>query len=195
MSAARRVALFGTSANPPTGERGHRGIVRWLSDAWLAELDGPADEIWVLPVYQHAFSSKQDLVPFEERMAMARLAFGDLPKVRILELERDLASEDPSTLALVRAIKTRHPDMQFAWVMGRDTHRDLLDGRWKGSQALLDEVPIIVVRRPGDDDQVGYEVESLEDVSSSQARAGDLGLLHGPVATYVRLRGLYLAQD
>jgi hypothetical protein len=48
-SRRRTVCLFGLSADPPTGAQGHVGIVRALQqmNEW--------DEIWVLPVYRHAF--------------------------------------------------------------------------------------------------------------------------------------------
>ena len=46
----RQVCLFGLSADPPTGESGHVGIVKTLS-----EMD-EFDQVRVLPVYRHTFS-------------------------------------------------------------------------------------------------------------------------------------------
>lgn len=45
----RSVCLFGLSADPPTGQQGHLGIVQALQqlNEW--------DEIWVLPVYRHTY--------------------------------------------------------------------------------------------------------------------------------------------
>ena len=45
-----KVCLFGLSADPPTGESGHVGIVKALS-----EMD-EFDQVRVLPVYRHTFS-------------------------------------------------------------------------------------------------------------------------------------------
>ena len=52
---SKKVCLFGTSANPPTGKGGHGGIVEHLLS--LTSRDGaPAfDEVRVLPVYRHMF--------------------------------------------------------------------------------------------------------------------------------------------
>jgi nicotinic acid mononucleotide adenylyltransferase len=66
----RRVLLFGLSGNPPTGEKGHVGIVRYLRS--LAGYD----EVRVIPVYRHMFSSKRNrIAPFEQRFEMCKLAF------------------------------------------------------------------------------------------------------------------------
>lgn len=54
----RRVCLFGTSADPPTGTAGHVGIVQTLA----ALPDHAFDEIRVLPVYRHTFAVS--LVPY-----------------------------------------------------------------------------------------------------------------------------------
>ena len=48
--ARKQVCLFGLSADPPTGDSGHTGIVKAL-----AAMD-EFDEIRVLPVYRHNFS-------------------------------------------------------------------------------------------------------------------------------------------
>ncbi len=53
-SQRRCVCLFGTSANPPTGDGGHVGIVRALEALSRDEL--LFDEIRILPVYHHPFS-------------------------------------------------------------------------------------------------------------------------------------------
>ena len=55
----RKVCLFGTSANPPTGDGGHAGIVKYLANYPSDETDSGAglyfDEVRVLPVYRHMF--------------------------------------------------------------------------------------------------------------------------------------------
>lgn len=65
----RRICLFGTSANPPTGSGGHAGLVQALMN--LQKFD----EVRVLPVYQHTFASKRNqLLGFDHRVAMCELA-------------------------------------------------------------------------------------------------------------------------
>ena len=47
------MCLFGTSADPPTGEGGHLGIVRHLAYSSSSSFD--FDEVRVLPVYRHMY--------------------------------------------------------------------------------------------------------------------------------------------
>jgi len=199
------VALFGFSANPPTGSGGHVGIVEWLLEARLRELDGRSvDEVWVLPVYRHPFAEKRDMPPFEDRLAMARLAFEGLDRVHVSDVERRIAepsNEPPAqvgTIDIVRHLRSRHPGVQFVLVLGQDAFRDLLRGRWKESRALWDEVPIVAVRRPGEGSEAdgGYEVPGLEPISSTEVRSlRDLDrlrrVLPAKVADYIARRGLY----
>jgi nicotinic acid mononucleotide adenylyltransferase len=80
----RQICLFGTSANPPTGSGGHVGIVQALSAL------NRFDEIRVLPVYQHTFSSKRNqLVKFEHRVNMCKIAFEVIPTAIVSNAEKE----------------------------------------------------------------------------------------------------------
>lgn len=80
----RRVCLFGTSANPPTGKGGHAGIV-----SFLASHSNNYDEVRVIPVYRHMFSSKRrQLIDFNHRLALCKLAFDGIPNVTVSDLEK-----------------------------------------------------------------------------------------------------------
>jgi nicotinate-nucleotide adenylyltransferase len=203
------VVLFGTSANPPTGEGGHAGLVRWA--ATLPSVPGaggrPVDEVWVLPVHVHAFESKRGLAPFEHRLAMARLAFEHLPglegRVRVLDLERALAESAPGgarpgTIDVVRAIRAAHPDVDPVLLLGGDTFRDLEAGLWKESEALLASTPVLVVPRRGqaEDVRAAEGAPRLDEVSSSEARSTTdervlARALDPAVLGYIRRHGLY----
>lgn len=62
------IAIFGLSANPPTGYTGHMGIIKYLHDC-----SSMFDEIWILPVYQHIFNSKRHMESYEHRLNMLQL--------------------------------------------------------------------------------------------------------------------------
>jgi len=95
----KRVCLFGLSANPPTGEGGHVGIVRELSQMMMrvknnddetgsSEEEERFHEIRILPVYSHMYSEKRGMqVSYEERLEMCRLAFREFPKVTVSDDE------------------------------------------------------------------------------------------------------------
>lgn len=200
----RTVALFGLSADPPTGLGGHAGIVRWL--AKQPELD----EVWVIPVFRHAFTEKSSMVPFEHRLRMAELAFSSLPgariPVRVLDVERLLAdrvSGTVGTIDVVRHLMTHQSGHQFVLVLGGDTHRDLMAGRWKESERLRSLVEVWPVVRPGVGEGV-LNVEkagpALEAVSSSalrRSRDRDLwaSVVQPQVLDYIRQHRLYGFSD
>ena len=199
--ALRPILLFGLSANPPTGEGGHEGIVRWAARGGIsAWSDRGLAEIWVLPVYVHAFAQKRDMPAFHHRLEMARLAFERMSDtqvpVRVLDVERTVAQAwarreplgagpegtagtRPGTIDVVRYLIATHPDCCFGLLLGADTYRDLMAGRWKESQALLQLVEVFVVprvgidaipRKKGGEDAV-REAPLLSDISSSILRA------------------------
>eukprot|EP01036_Dinobryon_divergens_P027932 gene27932-36796_t len=73
----KKIALFGLSANPPTGYQDQNIF----------------SEIWILPVYQHMFIAKKGLLAFEHRMAMCKLCMetsapANMTTVRVLPLEK-----------------------------------------------------------------------------------------------------------
>ena len=124
-----RVCIYGLSANPPTGEGGHATIVSHLRRMF--------DEVWVLPVYTHAFESKHNtMAPYEHRKAMCELAFGVAhltakqrrnEKVKVLDVER----------AVVRAAWDRHA------VAEEEAKRQRADarGRARGGSPKKDASP------------------------------------------------------
>src|SRR5947209_3022982 len=147
-----RVLLFGLSANPPTGFGGHAGIVRWAAN------ESGYDEVWVLPVYQHAFADKREMPSFEHRFNMARLAFENIEgakgRVFVKDTEKSVAESMPpgvrvGTIDVVRHLMRAHPGVEFALLLGTDTYRDLVNGKWKQAEALLELVPVVVVARLG----------------------------------------------
>jgi len=54
MSKRKQVCLFGLSADPPTGQGGHLGIVQHLVSMGF-------DEVRILPVYRHMFRVSVDV--------------------------------------------------------------------------------------------------------------------------------------
>ncbi|KAG7388800.1 hypothetical protein PHYPSEUDO_011819 [Phytophthora pseudosyringae] len=187
----REVLLFGLSGNPPTGPRGHMGVVRHCRSMY--------DEIWLLPVYQHIYSSKRQLAPFERRLDMCRLALESLKRegdagaeLKVVEEERDMfehaaAQSDSAaqlrlgSIDLVHYLRDKHRDTSFTMVLGGDTYADLLAGKWKRGNELVHLVKLLVVDREGvdspwrdqrvDGDRVRFvNVPELSDVSSTMVR-------------------------
>lgn len=205
----KRVLLFGLSADPPTGEDGHLGLVRWATKrSEYPELGGPIDALWILPVFRHAFSEKSGLSAFAHRLEMSRRCFenqgGTVPVV-VSEAERELAEAHPGerlgTIDLVEHLEARHPGTRFGFLLGADTARDLFLGKWKRGKELLRRVGWVVVPRQGVTLEPGLGISLAEDapplgrVSSTavrRARPEDRHRWLTPeVAAYVERHRLY----
>jgi nicotinate-nucleotide adenylyltransferase len=189
-----RVALFGTSADPPTA--GHQEILSWLSGRydWVA--------VWAA---DNPFKSHQ--TPLEHRAAMLQLLIADIDAPRHnLALEQELSSL--RTLETVEKAKVRWgKNVELTMVIGSDLVSQL--PRWYRIEDLLQEVQLMVVPRPG----YAIDESSLEvvqnlggkiaiasltglDISSTAFREyGDPQALTPPVVAYINREHLYECQD
>lgn len=135
-----KIAIFGISANPPTGQNGHTGVVKYLIQTHIFK------EIWILPVYQHIYSEKTKLAHFEHRMNMCKLSMEgeSSPQctVRVLSIERAAfqyyqalygSTFKVGTVDVLDFIRLRYPNLGLHLVLGTDTFNDLAGGKWKSS--------------------------------------------------------------
>ncbi len=160
-----RIGLLGGSFNPPH-------VCHLLSSLYWLETGG-LSEVWWLPVHEHAFAKGRSLAPWADRVAMCDAALAPYPRLRVEPIEASLPT--PSyTLHTVQALRARHPDVDFAWLIGSDLLPELpLWHRWPELSEALDflvlgrgDAPIALP--PG-----RFELRSfvLPDVSSSSIRA------------------------
>jgi len=172
----RKICLFGTSANPPTGYGGHLGIVSYLAHLKNSYVsvdgynnDGSSlyfDEVIVFPVYRHMFETKQKDTNgnFEHRMNMSQLAFQNISNVFVSDIEKKCfervsnmcqSSEDYSKIKvgtvdlLDMLYEQNNNDRDYTLVFGSDTFLDLIRGKWKRTNDIINMVEgrIIVIPR------------------------------------------------
>ncbi|MFO0572455.1 MAG: nicotinate-nicotinamide nucleotide adenylyltransferase [Polyangia bacterium] len=155
-----RIALFGGSFDPP--HVGHQLACQYVL------LTHPVDEVWLVPVFRHAFDKRS--APYAHRVALCRIAAAAIggcsargePRVRVCTIEEELFEEErrrggsgpgpgPSyTLNTVRALKQRHPDDEFQMIIGTDLIKER--ERWYRWPELATELPFLVIGRdPGRD--------------------------------------------
>lgn len=217
----KTIAMFGLSADPPTGRGGHLGILLHLLGLHLF------DEVWIIPVYTHIFANKKNLQSFEHRVAMCKINFesytsSEVPVI-VKELEREICETQSSssgrvgTIDLIRYIKSVDPEIKLHLVLGADTFSDLMQGKWKESDSVLKEVSLEVFNRQGtttdlqtfqDDNRPNSSIRfhsssTLDNVSSTAIRNAlsaipvptDLSAsqlgLEPGVFDYIRLNNLY----
>ncbi len=131
-----RVGLYGGSFDP--AHEGHAHV----ADTARRRL-GLDRVLWLVspqnPLKTHGASA-----PLAVRLAGAA-ALARRPSMRATDIEARLGLA--YTLDTVRWFKRRFPRVAFIWIMGADSLLGF--HRWKGWAALMREVPVAVVSRPG----------------------------------------------
>ncbi len=190
-----RVALFGTSADPPTS--GHQKILSWLSERydWVAvwAADNP------LKSHQTALAHRSVMLRLLiEEMRPPRHNIGFYPE---LSSRRTL-----ETVEKARKLWSTEK-VDFTLIIGADLVSQLPS--WYKAKELLQQVQVLVVPRPGytlenkdlhklQDLALGVEVASLTglDVSSTAYRDfGDDHVITPPIQAYIHREHLYKCQD
>ncbi len=165
MSAGPRIAVFGGSFDPP--HVGHVLLAAWALSA------GGIDRLLVVPTFAHAFAKRS--ARFEDRIAMARLAFSifDPARVEVSDLEAHLPP--PSyTVRTLEAVRAGWPGASLRLLVGSDILADL--PRWREVERIEALAPLLVGGRAGHArDGAGRSVEpsvpSFPEVSSTEIRA------------------------
>lgn len=186
----RNIALFGTSADPPTA--GHQQIMHWLSQRfdWVA--------VWAS---DNPFKSHQ--TPLEHRGAMLRLMIADIHPLRHnIGYHPELSS--PRALITVERAQQQWPNAHLSLVIGSDLVPQL--HRWYCVEELLKNVHLTIIRRPGypliDTDLQNLQhmgarvaiapIQDLIPASSTAYReAGDASILTPPIEDYIHREQLY----
>lgn len=127
-----RVALFGTSADPP--HMGHQSILTWLAE----EFDQVA--VWAA---ENPYKSNQS--PLGDRAEMLRLLIKTLPDASKVEVYQSLS--DRYTLHSIARARQIWPRAKFTFVVGADLVPQL--PKWYQAPEIFAQVDILVFPRPG----------------------------------------------
>lgn len=179
------VAVFGGSFNPP-----HLAHVLAATTVLSTY---PVDTLLVVPTYQHPFAKQ--LAPYDERVAMCRLAMGWLPGVEVSRVEEELGGESRS-LRTLSHLRDLHPDWDLRFVMGADLLAE--SHKWFRFDEVKKLAPPIVLGRVGFTEG-GAPVAILPNISSTAVRSmigeakwGELAsLVPRAVLSHIREKGLY----
>jgi nicotinate-nucleotide adenylyltransferase len=184
-----KIALLGGSFDPP--HVAHQEACSYLLD------QEDFDRVWLMPAYRHAFG--KEMASFEHRAAMCALLCRPFRgRVLVSEVERNLAGAGVNrTIDTVRYLKTHHPQEDFTFIIGSDNLDQIEE--WKDIEVLKQEIPFLVLRRPGFEDRPGwtYSKITLPDVSSTQIRENlsrnqpVTDLVPDPVREFIEENSLY----
>lgn len=196
----RRIGVFGGAFDPP--HNAHRALVQVALDQLQL------DAMQVLPT-GHAWHKTRGLTDAAQRLAMARLAFADMPRVQVDG--RELQRAGPTyTIDTLRELQQEHPGAQLFLLMGADQAAAL--HTWHAWQEIVQSAIICIAGRAqtlsasGIFDASKYpggRFETLHmpplNVSATTIRsriAAHLGIDHlvpAGVARYIDQHHLYLA--
>ena len=168
----KKLGIFGGAFDPP--HNAHVSLVK----AFQAE--HPSTPVVVLPTGQ-AWHKPRTLTDFQHRVAMAKLAFAELPNVIIdtREIEREGATYTIDTLL---ALQAEHPDTELFLIVGDDQKNAFQTWhRWQDilKVATLCVTPRALMPMSSTDIRANLTNQSLPDNISSA------------VASYIHQHNLY----
>ena len=155
------VAVYGGSFNPP--HVAHAMVAGWL--LWTRR----AEQVWLVPVFQHAFEGRQDktLAPYERRVRWCEAMAEDIDRVHVSVSRIEAHLTTPSfTIDTLRALRARNPEHTFRLVVGADVLPQT--PQWKAWDDIVREFPPIVVGR-ANHPPVADSIQ-FPDVSSTEIR-------------------------
>lgn len=143
------------------------------------------DEVWWLVSPQNPLKAARGMAPLAKRMTAAQ-AVARHPRIRVTDIERRLGTR--YSVDTVRALKERHPDVTFVWLIGADNLLQM--PQWKAWTALFETVNIAVFARPS------YSLKALAGQAATrfaryrlpEARARCLVRRQPPAWTFLRIR-------
>lgn len=136
MDTRERIGLFGSAFDPP--HLGHQAVL----DAAFAQLQ--LSQVVVLPTGE-AWHKPRPLSDAQHRLAMARLAFADQPRVQLDA--REMQRSGPSyTIDTLLALKDEQPSAVWVLLIGDD--QAMAFDRWHRWQELLALAEVHVATRP-----------------------------------------------
>jgi nicotinate-nucleotide adenylyltransferase len=179
------VAFYGGSFNPP-----HLAHVLAVTVALATE---EIDRVVVVPAFQHPFAKA--LAPYDDRVAMCKLAMAWLPRVEVSRVEEELGGES-KTLRTLEHLQATNPAWKMRLLMGADLLAET--PKWYRFDAIRALAPPLVLGR------VGFEEPEapppvLPSISSTNVRAKVAAgawdelrpLVPREVLAWIRTRGLY----
>jgi nicotinate-nucleotide adenylyltransferase len=187
--------MFGGAFDPP-----HRAHVA-LARAAVAQL--ALDRLYILPTGD-AWHKDRTLTPAAHRLAMARLAFADVPAAHVDD--RELRRAGPTySVDTLRELQAEHPQAQLHLLMGEDQAAGFT--RWHQWQEVA-RLAVLCVAGRGSGEGIaalrslpGVRVEALQwlqmpesatDIRARLTMGQDIAELAGPaVARYIESHHLY----
>lgn len=133
----RRIAFFGGAFNPP--HRGHEAVARAVLAA------GRSDCVLWVPSCRPPHKEARGLAPFEDRLAMTRLAAERVPGSLVSDIERRKAFDPSYSLRVLAALEEEFPGCRLQLLIGSDSLEEL--HTWYEAKKLAERYEILTYPR------------------------------------------------
>jgi len=147
-----KIGLFFGTYNPI--HVGHLIIANHLAE------HSDLDQIWLVVTPQSPHKTKQSLLDDHQRLELVFRATKDFPKLAPSAIEFNLPQPN-YTVNTLAYLEEKHPEHQFALIMGEDNLRSL--PKWKNADVIMGNYPIYVYPRKlkTASDPVSYSSETV----------------------------------
>ena len=147
-----KIGLFFGTYNPI--HVGHLIIANHLAE------HSDLDQIWLVVTPQSPHKTKQSLLDDHQRLELVFRATKDFPKLVPSAIEFNLPQPN-YTVHTLAYLEEKHPEHQFALIMGEDNLRSL--PKWKNADVIMGNYPIYVYPRKlkTASDPVSYSSETV----------------------------------
>ena len=147
--------IFSGSFNPV--HIGHLAVANWLCE--FAGLD----EVWFVITPHNPLKDRSNLMDDRLRYELVEASIAGYPKFKASDFEFSLP-QPTYTIDTLRALEKTYPDRQFHFIMGADNWAFIK--RWKESDQLISNYPILVYPRKGYEIQIPSDIPSIRKVDA-----------------------------
>lgn len=147
--------IFSGSFNPV--HIGHLALANWLCE--FAGLD----EVWFVITPHNPLKDRSNLMEDRLRYELVEASIAGYPKFKASDFEFSLP-QPTYTIDTLRALEKTYPDRQFHFIMGADNWAFIK--RWKESDQLISNYPILVYPRKGYEIQIPSDIPSIRKVDA-----------------------------
>lgn len=152
------IGIFGITGNPP-----HMSHWRALKLA-----SAQVDQVWVSPVYNHAFGKKFLDYDIRKKMIEAMLLEHPIENVFVKDLDKDYFDKYKNTVysyQLLSFLKELYPQHNFKLIVGEDNFQPKIWNKFYKHQEILDEFGVIVIHEQGfHSTEIRNKLQNKEDV-------------------------------
>lgn len=134
-----KIGLFGGTFNPV--HRCHLAVAAGARDRLKL------DRVLFIPSGDPPHKPSGDLAPFEDRLAMVRLAVAGEPSFAVSDIEGRQEAKSYSIATVRRLRDSLPPGDELVFLIGLDAFRDF--ATWREPRALLSLCDFVVLSRPG----------------------------------------------